>query len=80
MRLKLSAGNLVIVLLVGLGSYLVVRTQLRAELVRELQDGIGDDSELFVRQSRPIGAPGSAASRRGRTVKPTRACSIATEM
>ena len=30
MRLKLIAGNLVIVLLVGLGSYFVVRTQLRA--------------------------------------------------
>ena len=34
MRLKLIAGNLIIVLLVGLGSYLVVRTQLRTELGR----------------------------------------------
>ena len=56
MRLKLIAGNLVIVLLVGLGSYLVVRTQLRAELVRELKDGIGDDSELFARSWRAGGS------------------------
>lgn len=56
MRLKLIAGNLVIVLLVGLGSYLVVRTQLRGELVRELKDGIGDDSELFARSWRADGA------------------------
>ncbi len=56
MRLKLIAGNIVIVLLVGLGSYLVVRTQLRSELVRELKDGIGDDSELFGRSWRADGA------------------------
>jgi len=56
MRLKLIAGNLVIVLLVGLGSYLVVRTQLRAELVRELEDSIGDDAELFGRSWRADGA------------------------
>jgi hypothetical protein len=56
MRLKLIAGNLVIVLLVGLGSYFVVRTQLHAELVRELKDGIGDDSELFGRSWRADGA------------------------
>ena len=56
MRLKLIAGNLIIVLLVGLGSYLVVRTQLRTELVRELKDGIGDDSELFGRSWRADGA------------------------
>jgi len=56
MRLKLIAGNLVIVLLVGLGSYLVVRTQLRAELSRKLEDGIGDDSELFARSWRANGA------------------------
>jgi hypothetical protein len=56
MRLKLIAGNLVIVLLVGLGSYLVVRTQLRAELSRQLEDGIGDDSELFARSWRADGA------------------------
>ena len=36
MRLKLIAGNLIIVLLVGVGSYLVVRMQLHTELVREL--------------------------------------------
>jgi len=56
MRLKLIAGNLVIVLLVGLGSYLVVRTQLRAELSRQLQERIGDDSELFARSWRADGA------------------------
>ena len=56
MRLKLITGNLVIVLLVGLGSYLVVRTQLHSELVRELKDGIGDDSELFGRSWRADGA------------------------
>jgi hypothetical protein len=52
MRLKLIAGNLVIVLLVGLGSYLVVRNQLRAGLIEELEDGIGDDAELFARSYR----------------------------
>jgi hypothetical protein len=56
MRLKLIAGNLIIVLLVGVGSYLVVGTQLRAELVRKLKDGIGDDSELFGRSWRADGA------------------------
>lgn len=56
MRLKLIAGNLAIVLLVGLGSYLVVRTQLLAELSRELEEGIGDDSELFARSWRADGA------------------------
>jgi hypothetical protein len=56
MRLKLIAGNLVIVLLVGLGSYLVVRTQLRAELSKELEEGIGDDSELFARSWRADGS------------------------
>jgi len=56
MRLKLIAGNLVIVLLVGLGSYLVVRTQLRAELSRQLQERIGDDSEIFARSWRADGA------------------------
>lgn len=56
MRLKLIAGNLVIVLLVGLGSYLVVRAQLRSELTRQLKEGIGDDSELFARSWRADGA------------------------
>lgn len=56
MRLKLIAGNVVIVLLVGVGSYLVVRTQLRGELSRQLQDRIGDDSELFARSWRADGA------------------------
>ena len=56
MRLKLIAGNLAIVLLVGVGSYVVVRTQLRAELSRQLEEGIGDESELFARSWRADGA------------------------
>lgn len=56
MRLKLVAGNLAIVLLVGLGSYWVVRTQLRDELLRELEEGIGDDAELFARSWRADGS------------------------
>jgi hypothetical protein len=56
MRVKLIAGNLVIVLLVGLGSYLVVRAQLRAELSTQLEDNIGDDSVLFARSWRASGA------------------------
>jgi hypothetical protein len=56
MRLKLIAGNLVIVLLVGVGSYLIVRTELRAELSSQLEEGIGDDSELFARSWRADGA------------------------
>ncbi|MGB8330026.1 MAG: MXAN_5187 C-terminal domain-containing protein [Polyangiales bacterium] len=56
MRLKLIAGNLVIVLLLGLASYFVVRTQLRAELSRQLEERIGDDSEIFARSWRADGA------------------------
>jgi len=56
MRLKLIVGNLAIVLLLGLGSYLVVRTQLRTELSRQLVEGIGDDSEIFARSWRADGA------------------------
>jgi hypothetical protein len=56
MRLKLIAGNLAIVLMLGVGSYLVVRTQLRSELSMQLEDRIGDDSELFARSWRADGA------------------------
>ena len=56
MRLKLISGNLVILLLVGLGAYLVVRTQLHRELSRQLENRIGDDSELFGRSWRAEGA------------------------
>ena len=56
MRLKLISGNLVILLVVGLGSYLVVRTQLHKELSRQLENRIGDDSELFGRSWRADGA------------------------
>jgi hypothetical protein len=41
---------------VGVGSYLVVRTQLRAELSNQLEEGIGDDAELFARSWRANGA------------------------
>jgi len=56
MRLKLIAGNLIVVLLVGLGSYLVVRTQLQTRLSRVLEERIDEDSELFARSWRADGA------------------------
>lgn len=55
MRLKLIAGNLVVVLLVGLASYLVVRDELRDELTGELHQSIGHDSELLSRSWRLAG-------------------------
>lgn len=56
MRLKLIAGNLIVVLLVGLGSFLVVRTQLQTGLSRVLDERIDEDSELFARSWRADGA------------------------
>ena len=56
MRLKLIAGNLIVVLLVGLGSYLVVRTQLQTGLSRVLEERIDEDTELFARSWRADGA------------------------
>ena len=56
MRLKLIVGNLIVVLLVGLGSYLVVRTQLQTGLSRALEERIDEDSELFARSWRADGA------------------------
>ncbi len=56
MRLKLIAGNIIVVLLVGLGSYLVVRTQLQTGLSRALEGRIDEDSELFERSWRADGA------------------------
>jgi hypothetical protein len=56
MRLKLIAGNLIVVLLVGLGSYLVVRTQLQTGLSRVLDERIDEDAELFARSWRADGA------------------------
>ncbi|MCZ6807235.1 MAG: hypothetical protein O7F08_09805, partial [Deltaproteobacteria bacterium] len=56
MRLKLIAGNLIVVLLVGLGSYFVVRTQLQTGLSRALEERIDKDSELFARSWRAEGA------------------------
>lgn len=56
MRLKLIAGNLVVVLLVGLGSYLVVRNELHSGLSRALEERLDEDSELFARSWRAEGA------------------------
>ncbi|MEM8607385.1 MAG: MXAN_5187 C-terminal domain-containing protein [Myxococcota bacterium] len=49
MRLKLIAGNVIVVLLVGLGSYFVVRSQLETGLSQALEERIDGDSELFAR-------------------------------
>lgn len=56
MRLKLIAGNVIVVLLVGLGSYFVVRNQLRAGLSRALEERIDGDSELLARSWKAGGA------------------------
>jgi len=56
MRLRLIAGNVIVVLIVGLGSYWVVHTELLAGLSRELEERIDDDSELFARSWRADGA------------------------
>ncbi|MGB5812969.1 MAG: hypothetical protein WBG86_20720, partial [Polyangiales bacterium] len=56
MRLKLIAGNVIVVLLVGLGSYFVVRTQLQSGLSRALEARIDGDSELFARSWMADGA------------------------
>ncbi|MEM7139133.1 MAG: MXAN_5187 C-terminal domain-containing protein [Myxococcota bacterium] len=56
MRLKLIAGNVIVVLLVGLGSYFVVRSQLQDGLSRALETRIDGDSELFARSWTAEGA------------------------
>ncbi len=55
MRLKLIAGNVVVVLLVGLAAYLVVRNSLHDELASDLQESIESDSELLSRSWRLAG-------------------------
>ena len=52
MRLKIIAGNLVAVLIVGLGSYLYVKSQLETALAAELDGEITNDKELFARSWR----------------------------
>lgn len=52
MRLKIIAGSLAVVVLMGLAGYVTVRGQLRAELGRRLEDRIGKDRELAERSFR----------------------------
>lgn len=52
MRLKIIAGSLAVVVLVGLAAYLMVRGQLRSELLRRIDDRIASDRELAERSFR----------------------------
>ncbi|MEY4576206.1 MAG: hypothetical protein RL701_909 [Pseudomonadota bacterium] len=52
MRLKIVAGNLAVVLLVGLISYVTVSGQLRTQRVNELESAIDNDRVLFDRSLR----------------------------
>jgi hypothetical protein len=52
MRLKIIAGNLAVVLLLGLAAYLFVGQQLRIDLLSRLESKIGTDRELFDRSFR----------------------------
>lgn len=52
MRLKIIAGNLAVVVLLGLASYLYVGGQLRGDLLSRLEGKIGSDRELFERSFR----------------------------
>ncbi len=49
MRLKIIAGNLAVVVLLGLFSYFMVRGDLRAALAAEVDAGIANDQVLFDR-------------------------------
>lgn len=49
MRLKIIAGNLAVVVLLGLFSYFMVRGDLRAALAAEVDGGIANDQVLFDR-------------------------------
>jgi hypothetical protein len=49
MRLKIIAGNLAVLLLLGVAAYAVVGGQLRSELLRRVDDKIGSDRTLFER-------------------------------
>lgn len=55
MRLKIIAGNLVALLLVGLGSYFVVRAQLSSRLEADVDAEIANDGVLFDRSWRLSG-------------------------
>lgn len=52
MRLKIIAGNIIAVLLVGLGGYLYVKSQLEESLSEQLADQIDNDGRLFERSWR----------------------------
>ena len=52
MRLKIIAGNLIAVLLVGLGSYFYVKSELETGLKAELDGEIANDHELLARSWR----------------------------
>jgi hypothetical protein len=52
MRLKIIAGNLAVVVLLGLAAFIIVGGQLRGELLKRLDNNIGNDRELFERSFR----------------------------
>ncbi len=52
MRLKIIAGNLAVVILLGVAAYLVVGSQLRGELLRRIDGQMANDRELFERSFR----------------------------
>ncbi|MGD8862903.1 MAG: MXAN_5187 C-terminal domain-containing protein [Myxococcales bacterium] len=52
MRLKIIAGNLAVVLLLGLSAYLFVGGTLRRELLDRVEGRLGSDRELFERSFR----------------------------
>lgn len=52
MRLKIIAGNLAVVLLLGLAPYWMISRELRTELAGDLQSQLANDRELFERSYR----------------------------
>lgn len=52
MRLKIIAGNLAVVVLLGMAAYLFVAGHLRTDLLSRLDNKIGTDKELFERSFR----------------------------
>ena len=52
MRLKIIAGNLAVVLLLGLAAYVFVEGQLRSDLLGALDGKLSSDRELFSRSFR----------------------------
>ena len=55
MRLKMIAGNLVVVLLMGLAGYLLVRGQLKSALDEKIDGRISSDAQLLARSLRLSG-------------------------